>query len=86
MTFDRKLFEDAHAKFIDDATKLTDSDIAQIAIVDPKLGERARARRAGYVPADADTPEERKLMETPLTHDGDDQTRHRRPWNDRDIN
>ena len=55
-------FHSAHTKFLDDAKSLTDKDLAQFAIVDPTLAERARARRAGYVEADTDTDAEKNLL------------------------
>jgi hypothetical protein len=57
----------AHEKFISDATTLTDDETALFTLVDAKLGERARARRAGYVPADSNTPDERRGLKQFVT-------------------
>ena len=43
---------------------LTDDDIEQFATVDPKLAERARARRQGFVPAETEL--ERKQNALPV--------------------
>jgi hypothetical protein len=50
--YDKALFQVAHKRFMLDPKALTDADIAQLAIVDPTLVDRARAKRAGYVEAD----------------------------------
>jgi hypothetical protein len=47
-------FSAAHQRFLTDAKSLTDDDLAQFAVVDPKLAERARAKRAGFVEAAED--------------------------------
>jgi hypothetical protein len=61
-----KLFAAAHARFLSsDPQSLTAADLEQFAIVEPKLAERARARRAGYVRQR--TEEERKELKVPLT-------------------
>jgi hypothetical protein len=65
MTYNSTAFETAHKKFLDDATTLTDDDLAQFAIVDPKLAERARAKRAGFVKAETD--DDRRDLARPAT-------------------
>ena len=44
-------FTEAHDRFLTDATRLTDEDVAQLALVDADLADRARAKRAGFVEA-----------------------------------
>jgi hypothetical protein len=63
--YNYKLFEAAHTKFIEAPATLTDADLEQFTVVDPKLAERARARRAGYVKSETD--EERKTFAQPAT-------------------
>ena len=63
--YDSKAFSAAHTKFLSDPTSLTDADIEQFDIVSPKLGERARAKRQNFVPAE--TEAERKLLNRPAT-------------------
>lgn len=63
--YDSALFEAAHGRFLDDAKSLTDDDLAQFNVVDPKFAERARAKRAGFVKAR--TPEEQAAAKLPVT-------------------
>jgi hypothetical protein len=63
--YNRELFIQAHGRYLTDAKTLTDEDLEQFAIVDPKLAERARAKRAGYVRQR--TEAERKELKVPLT-------------------
>jgi hypothetical protein len=72
MTYHYKAFETAQQKFIDDPKTLTDADLEQFAIVEPKLAERARAKRAGYVQAESE--DERQLLAQPAT------LRHLHDW------
>jgi hypothetical protein len=64
-TYNYKLFETAHTKFIGAPATLTDADLEQFAIVDPKLAERARAKRAGFVEGRND--DDRKTLARPAT-------------------
>jgi hypothetical protein len=48
--YDSERFMVAHGRFLEAARTLTDEDIEQLACVDPKLADRARAKRAGYKP------------------------------------
>jgi BMFP domain-containing protein YqiC len=63
--YNSKAFEAAHRKFVDDAKTLSDEDLEQFQIVDPKLAERARARRAGFV--ESETEDEHKAFAQPAT-------------------
>ena len=51
MTYNRKLFQVAHGRYLLEPKALTDDDIQQLSLVDPMLGHRARARRAGVLEA-----------------------------------
>lgn len=58
VVYDSVLFRLAHKRFMCDAKALTDEDIQQLALVNPQLEDRARAKRAGFLPApeaDAET-------------------------------
>ena len=68
MKYDTARWTDAHHKFLDDATTLTDDDLAQLALVDPIFAERARAKRAGFVEADTRTDDEKRLLKAPVTY------------------
>jgi hypothetical protein len=63
--YDSALFTEAYQRFLDEPKALTDADLAQLALVDPPLAERARARRAGFV--EATTADERKALKLPLS-------------------
>jgi hypothetical protein len=64
-SYNSAVFGAAHQKYFDDPKTLDDFDIAQFEIIDPKLAERARAKRAGFVEAeDEDT---RTLAAGPMT-------------------
>jgi hypothetical protein len=63
--FNRAAFDAAHTKFLEAPTTLTDDDIEQFAIVLPKLGDRARAKRQNLVPAE--TADERKMLDARAT-------------------
>jgi hypothetical protein len=63
--YNRAAFTAALTKFTEDPASLTDSDIEQFAIVNPKIADRARARRQGFVPAE--TEMERKALDRPVT-------------------
>jgi hypothetical protein len=54
MTYDKTLFDAAHTRFLVEPKSLTDDDLTQLAVIDPRLAERARAKRAGFVEADDD--------------------------------
>ena len=69
MTYDHAAFRAAHVKFLTDAKTLSDDDLELFAIVDPKLADRARARRAGFVEADTDTDAEKKFLAKAVTYD-----------------
>ena len=65
MSYDPLAFQAAHQRFLTDVNNLTDDDLEQFAIVDPKLAERARARRAGFVEATrTPTPRRSSLAKT----------------------
>ena len=65
MTYNTKLFEAALQRFLIEPTTLTDDDLAQFAVVDVHLAERARAKRAGFV--EAETEAERNALARPAT-------------------
>lgn len=54
MTYDKELFQLAHTRFLLIPKELTDRDLEQLAVVDKKSAERARATRAGFVEAEDD--------------------------------
>jgi hypothetical protein len=62
--YNQKLFDIAHRKFLEHEA-LTDDDIAQFEILSRNLAERARARRAGFVPSE--TADERTLLNKAAT-------------------
>ena len=68
MTYDREHFKLAHERFLLTPKVLTDGDLEQLAVVDPTLAERARAKRAGFVEAEDD--DDRKLATVPVTQKG----------------
>lgn len=70
MMYNPVTFHEAHKKFLTDAKTLTDDDLAQFAIIDPKLAERARAKREGYVEADPDIDADKRLLAQTMTHQG----------------
>lgn len=66
--YNSEAFNLAHQRFLTAAKQLTDDDLAQFAIVDPKFAERARAKRAGFVEADEEEDEAtKKALAKPLT-------------------
>lgn len=65
MKFDEKAWLAAHDRFLNNPTGLTDDDLTLLQLVDPKLSEKARARRAGYVEAQSD--EDRRLAKQQFT-------------------
>jgi hypothetical protein len=67
MTYDRVAFVQAHHKFLTDAKTLTDADLEQFAVIDPKLADRARAKRAGFVEAFECTDAEKRALSQTVT-------------------
>ena len=65
ITYDAKRFKAAQLKFVDHPETLTDDDVALLTLVDPTLGDRAKAKRAGLVPKE--TAAEQKVLAQPLT-------------------
>lgn len=49
MAYDPDLFAAAHDQYLDDPEKLSDDQVEQLCTVAPKLADRVRAKRAGFV-------------------------------------
>lgn len=64
VVYDTERFVAAHKRFLADAKTVTDDDLALFALVNPEFAERARAMRAGFVPAESE--ETQKVMKLPL--------------------
>ena len=52
--YDRERWVAAHHRFLESPFALTDEDLEQLALTDPRLAERGRAKRAGFVEAEDD--------------------------------
>lgn len=65
--YNAKQFEEAHERFIIEPKALTDDDLAQLTLIDARLGERARARRAGFVDAEDATEDAATNRKTAMT-------------------
>ena len=65
-TYSTERFNDAHARLLENPASLSDDDLALFDLVAPALGDRARAKRAGYV--EAVDPQFAALERQPVSH------------------